>query len=194
MSSGKQLLGKLKDYPLALLCSLVIIVCAVIIFVRGDGSLELSAKESDLTSRIRTIDQNVKNSKDLKAEVQELQGLVDELNSRLFNREQRALNINFFYDIEDRLGIRISNISQLATGDAVFDKGGPRELKLYTTIGYSISMSGQFEEVLTFLYELDRVDPLVRIVDLQVGEGNNRTGNTGMLETRLKLLVLAEKD
>lgn len=193
MNSGNKLIRTLKDYPVAVLCTVVIIICAAVIFLRGGAAMELSAKEADLNSRIRTIDQNVKNSKNLEEEVEEVKLLVEQIEARLFNREQRAVNINFFYGLEDRLDVQISNIAQMPSEYPIYAAGGPRELKLHSTIGYNMSLKGQFDEILTFLYELYRVDPLIRVADFQIAEANNRGGNQGMLEARLRVLVLAEK-
>jgi len=168
MKSGKKFTRTLKDYPLAVICAAIILICAVALFLRGGANMELSAKEADLNSRIRTIDQNAKNAKDLSAEVEEAKLLVEQIKLRLFNREQRAVNINFFYGLEDRLDVRISNIGQMPSEDPIYAKGGPRAFKLHSTIGYNISLNGQFDEILAFLYELYRVDPLIRVADFQL--------------------------
>ncbi len=194
MNSSNKLVRILKEYPLAVLSVVVIIICSAVIFLRGGAALELSAKEADLNSRIRTIDQNVKNAKDLKEDVEEVNLLVEQIEARLFNRDQRAVNINFFYAIEDRLNVRIANISQMPTEDPVYAKGGAHELKLHSTISYNISLNGRFDDILTFLYELHRVDPLIRVADFQIAKGGNaKTNTTTMLDARLRLLVLAEK-
>lgn len=183
-----------KDYPIAVICVAVILVCSVVIFLRGGIAMELSSKEADLNSRIRTIDQNVKNAKDLKKEVDEVKLLVEQVEARLFNRDQRAVNINFFYALEDRLDVRISNIGQMPSEDPIYAKGGPQELKLHSTIGYNISLNGQFDEILSFLYELYRVDPLIRVADFQIAETGRPENKQGLLEARLRVIVLAEKD
>ncbi len=193
MSSPNKIVSLLKAYPLAVFSLLVVIICALLIFLRGGAILELSAKEADLNSRIRTIDQNVKNAKDLSKQVEEVNLLVEQVEARLFNRDQRAVNINFFYNMEDRLDVRISNIGQMPAEDPIYSKGGVHELKLHSTIAYNISLDGQFEDILRFLYELYRVDPLIRVADFQMAAGNNRKNNQGVLEARLRVLVLAEK-
>jgi len=193
VKKGNKLVSTLKEYPLAVLCAVVILVCAVLIFLRAGVIPELSAKEADLTSRIRTIDQNVKNAKDLGEEVEAVKTLVDQVDSRLFNRDQRAVNINFFYSLEDRLDVRISNIGQMPGEDSVYAKGGAYELKLHSTISYNIALEGTYDDILAFLYELHRVDPLIRVAEVQIASGK-RNADDGILEARLRVLVLAEKD
>ena len=194
MKSSNNLIRTLKDYPLAVLCAIIILICGVLIFLRGGAVVELTAQETDLNSRIRTIEQNLRNAKDLKAQVEEVEQLVAQIESRLFDRDQRAVNINFFYSLEDRLDIRISTIDQMPAEYAIYAKGGARELKLQSTIGYNLSVNGQFHEILIFLHELDQVDPLIRIAAFQVLQANNRGEGQGILEARLQLIVLAQKD
>lgn len=188
-----KLIRSLKEYPVAILCIIVILVCSAAIVLRGGVALELSAKEADLTSRIRTIDQNVKNAKDIRKDLEELELLVEQIEARLFNRDQRAVNINFFYAMENRLNVRIANISQMPTEDPLYAKGGVKELKLHSTISYNISLKGTFQDILTFMYELYRVDPMIRVGDFQIAKGGARGSDEGMLDARLRLIVLAEK-
>jgi len=187
-----KLIRTLKEYPIAVLCAVVILVCSAAIFLRGGAALQLSAKEADLNSRIRTIDQNVKNAKGIREDVEEVELLVEQIEARLFNRDQRAVNINFFYDVEDRLGIRIANISQMPTEDALYSKGGVKELKLHSTISYNLSLNGTFQQILAFLYELHRVDPMIRVAGFQIAKGGARGSDGETLDARLRLVVLAE--
>lgn len=193
MRSTNKFTASLKRYPIAVVCFVVIVVCGVCIFLRGSHLSELSAQEADLNSRIRTIDQNLKSSKDLERQLEEVELLVEQVESRLFKREQRAVNINFFYDLEDRLSAKIDNISQMLVEDPAYAKGGPHELKLYSTIAYSISLNGQFDEILSFLFELYRLDPLIRVADFQMLLANQNS-EEGELEARLRVIVLAEKN
>jgi hypothetical protein len=169
-----------------------VVVCGAVIFLRSGNLVELYAHEADLNTRIRTINQNIKNAKDLEQQVQEVELLVEQIEARLFDREQRAININFFYDLEDRMDVRIANISQMPSEDSTYAKGGPRELKLHSTIAYSMSLNGKFDEILRFMYELYRVEPLIRVADFQIATANLNS-NEGELEARLRLVVLAEK-
>jgi hypothetical protein len=194
MKSSNKIIRTLKEYPLAMFCVIVAFICGVLIFLRGGAAVELTAQEADLNSRILKIDQNAKNAKGLTPEVVEIQQLVQQIESKLFDRQERAVNINFFYSLEDRLEVRISNIDQEPSGGVIYEKGGVRELKLHSTIGYSISVNGQFDEILTFLYELSRVDPLIRIANCRITKSNDQGDSKGGLGARLRVAVLAVKN
>jgi hypothetical protein len=183
----------LKQYPLAAICTVLILVCGLVIFLRGGVAAELSIQESDLTSRIRTIDKNMENAKNLKQDTEDLSAIVDRMDSLLFDRYERAINISFFYALEDRADVIISNISQLPEPASIYAKGGPRELKLHSTLVFNITLSGSFTNVLQFLYELHRADPIIRVADFQVGRSGNEIGGESV-NARLRVLVMADKE
>ncbi|HKK17453.1 MAG TPA: hypothetical protein VJ952_02130 [Opitutales bacterium] len=187
------LTDKIKQYPLAVICAVLLMVCAVIIFLRGGVASELAVKEADLTSRIRTIDQNIKNSKDLEQDTEDLKAIVERMDALLFDRYERAINISFFYEFEDKAGVVISNISQLPQPDPVYADGGPRKLDLHSTLVYNITLSGSFSEVLKFLYEVNRAAPIIRVADFQVSRSSGQAGGESV-DARLRVLVMADKD
>lgn len=184
---------KLRQYPLAVLCMAIIIACAVIIFLRGGVASNLEIKESELTSRLRTIDQNVDNSKNLKRDTEALAAIVENMNSLLFYRYERAVNISFFYEFEDKADVIISNISQLPQPDPIYSDGGPRKLDLHSTLVFNITLSGSFSNVLKFLYEIDRAEPIIRVADFQVSRSDAQSGGNNV-DARMRLIVMASKD
>lgn len=190
---ASEITDKLRQYPLAVICTAVIVACLVVIFLRGDIAADLSVKESDLTSRIRTIDQNVENSKNLKQDTEALATIVERMDSLLFQRFERAINISFFYEFEERAGVVISNISQLPQPDPIYAEGGPRKLDLHSTLVFNITLSGSFSDVLSFLYEIDRAEPMIRVADFQVSRSQGELGGESV-DARIRLIVLANKD
>jgi len=193
MNPSEKMIRTLKAYPLAVLSVLVFLICSAAILLRAGAVADLSVHEADLNLRIRTINQNVRNANNLDKDFEEIKRLVDQIEARLFKRDQRAVNINFFYALENRLNVRILNISQMPNEDSLYAKGGARELKLHSTITYNISLNGNFENILLFLYELQRVDPLIRVVDFQIAKDNAQEADEECLDARLRLIVLAEK-
>lgn len=184
---------KLRQYPLAALCTVIIIVCAIVIFLRGGVLSELSVKDSDLTSRIRTINANVENSKNLKQDTEALATRVEKMNSWLFEPYERAINISFFYEFEEKTGVVISNISQLSQPDPVYSEGGGRKLDLHSTLVFNMTLSGSFSNVLSFFYEIDRAEPIMRVADFQLSHNEREQGSENV-DVRVRLIVMADKD
>jgi hypothetical protein len=188
------IIDKLKEYPVAVISALVFIGCAVVVFMRGDLVAELSLRETELIAQIRTVNDNVIDSRNLEQDVESLQGYVVAIDERLFNRNERSINTNFFYSFEDKLDIIIADVSQLTIEEPALIKGGPNELSLYSGIVYEIRVGGTFQEILSFMYEIQQVDALMRIANFEVQAATAQRAAPEALLAKLHVVVLAEKD
>ncbi len=188
------IIDKLRDYPIAVVGALVFIVCVAVVFVRGDVVPELSVQETELIARLRTINDNVIDSKDLEQDAESLLSYVASIDERLFNRNERSINTAFFYSYEDKLDIIISNVSQLTDEDPALIEGGPNELSLHSGIVYEIRVDGTFQEILEFMYEIQQADALMRIANFEVYASTAVGAAPGTLSAKLHVVVLAEKN
>ena len=188
------ILQRLKQYPFALLCGVLLLLSVFGLILRGGLGAELTAREGELAQRIRTIESNAKHAKDLESQVESMAGYVEAIAERLFKRDERALNTNFFYAFEDRGTIMVSFVRQLSGEDPALAKGGPHELKLHSTLMYEITVQGMFNEVLALIYQLYRVDPLIRVSDFEVEKIDGIDAQAVGVEARLRVVVLASKE
>lgn len=189
MSARPDVPAILKKYPLAIACFLIFAACLVLMFLRGDRLSELTTKEASLNSRIAVIERNERNAVGLEGQLEQAEAAIAEMKSRLFKREERAVNASFFYDMEAEFGVRITSINQQPGGYGFYNKGGIHELKRNSTMVYSISLSGQLTEILSFIHQFTQVDPFVRVVSLQLERGNQAAGS---LNCNLSVVVLSE--
>lgn len=189
----ERILIGLKKYPLALGCLFLALVCGAVVFLRGDRLVQLTEQESELAGRMRVIEQNAKNSVALEEHLNELKAAVNRIESKRFKREERAVNINFFYDLEDRFDVRISEIRQSPSDYAFYERGGIHELKSNSTIVFNISLNGKFSDLIAVVQQISLEEPIMRVSNFQVAAGN-RNAQAGQLESRLQVVVLAEKD
>jgi len=188
------IIDKLRDYPIAVIGALVFVGCVAVVFVRGDVVADLSVQETELIARIQTINKNVIASKNLEQDVESLLGYVATIDSRLFNRNERSINTAFFYSFENKLDIIISNVSQLTDEDPALIKGGPNELSLHSGIVYEVRVDGTFQEILGFMYEIQKADALMRITNFEVYVSTAQGAAPGTLSAKLRIVVLAEKN
>lgn len=188
-----QILDKVKEYPLAAISLVLFVALAIMLVLRGGVVDELTMQETELMARIQAIDTNVKNSNNLEQDLQILQRDSDLIRQRLFKRDQRAVNIDFFYSFEDQLDVVISEVSQLSVEDPALAKGGPNALKQYSTIAYNIKVAGTFQEILELLHAIHQADAFIRVADFQVRVGTNQERKAEHLSAQLRVIVLAEK-
>jgi hypothetical protein len=116
------------------------------------------------------------------------------MQARRLNRDERAANINFFYDMEAPFNVRIREISQEAEPYPLYEEGGIHEFKLNSTIVYSIAIGGEFSDILALVHHLYEVKPFVRVAELQLTTSGSRNAQGGLLECRLRLAILSEKN
>ncbi len=188
-----QILDKAKEYPLAAISLVLFVALAIMLVLRGGVVDELTMQETELMARIQAIDTNVKNSNNLEQDLQILQRDSDSIRQRLFKRDQRAVNIDFFYSFEDQLDVVISEVSQLNVEDPALAKGGPNALKQYSTIAYNIKVAGTFQEILELLHAIHQADAFIRVADFQVRVGPDQERKAEHLSAQLRVIVLAEK-
>lgn len=188
-----QILDKVKEYPLAAISLVLFVALAIMLVLRGGVVDELTMQETELMARIQAIDTNVKNSNNLEQDLQILQRDSDLIRQRLFKRDQRAVNIDFFYSFEDQLDVVISEVSQLSVEDPALAKGGPNALKQYSTIAYNIKVAGTFQEILELLHAIHQADAFIRVADFQVRVGTDQERKAEHLSAQLRVIVLAEK-
>lgn len=186
------ILDSLKRYPLAISCGAVLLALAVAIVLRGGVAEELLIQESEFRSQIRLIDENAKNAQGIDQHVAALQAIVEDAQERLFVRSERAINTDFFYSFEDRVDVRITEVSQRANEDPFYTSKGPKELKHHGSIVYSIAAEGSFEAMLRFLNEFHSVEAFVRVVEFEIEDGGGKKTSADQLTARLRVVALSE--
>lgn len=183
----------LKLYPLAVISFVVVLVCLVLNFLRGDLVTSLETTESELYSRIRVIEKNKVNASGLKSDLENLQAQVDTIDERLFDRYETAVNTNFFYALENEAELVIKSVSQSAREDTTYSKGGVLELGTYSALSYEFIFEAKYREFLKLLYKLHVADPLMRVVDYGITAGAS-PDLSEVHNVRIRLVVLAKKN
>lgn len=187
------ILEKLKTYPLAICCSIIGVACLVVLYARSGIVDELSIKEADLASEIQAIKENIKNSKSLAQHVEEMEALAEEIDARLFRKDERAVNLNFFYEFEEDQNVSYGSLNQRGAGSAIYRKGGARPLKEYSTMVFSISLQDSFEKILRIMHALETSRPLIRVGSFDL-KGTGNFSSMDQAEATMRVIILAAND
>lgn len=186
-------MDKLKEYPLAIVCGLIIVVCVVMHFIRGDVIDSLQSNESELNGRLRLIEKNKLHSQRIEQELEHLEATIETMDERLFSRDQSALNTKFFYAYEDTLNVTVTGASQLAGLEPLTSKGGPYELKKHSVIMFEVTVEAAYSEILRFLHKMHADKPFIRVAALQLTK-STKDALGEMTTARFRVLVLAHKE
>jgi len=192
--SKSSIANKLRQYPLAIVCALILLAMVVLIFLRGGVVEALSVTEDDLTARLDLIKDNQLNAPGLKGEVEALEARVEDSRKLLFDRDQRAINTDFFYGMEGKAKVKILEVSQTDAADPATDEGGPNALKQHQVVVFNLAVQGSFEDIVDFFYQIHRVDPFVRIADFEIRASRDALNSeAGTLSARMRVIALARK-
>ncbi|MGB0259512.1 MAG: hypothetical protein ACPGES_12745 [Coraliomargarita sp.] len=190
-------LDLLKKYPIACFCTIGVLLLGVIIFLRGGAVDALQLREEDLESRLDVIKNNLRYSNGLEADLEELREQTELLAGRIFNRNDLIQNSKFFYRFAnaDDFDVSVDRVTQGQNVPAIFDKKGPKELKLHSAIVYDLDIEGKFFDIVNFLQDLDQAEAVIRVSGFDVSHAEEgKRGIDADLRMRVQVFALAEKE
>jgi hypothetical protein len=145
-----------KKHLTGTICLLVTLVCGALLYFRSDTvSVSQSLYEAKSAESAKMLS-NVKASPGLAEQVTEIQQLGRELNDRLVNANQLAVNLQYFYKLEADNDVKLLDVRQ---------DTGPRGAAktLFTPVPFSLSVQGNYAQLVKFLGELQNGRHLCRI-------------------------------
>lgn len=179
----------LKKYLQAVVCVVFSIVLIVLIYFRLQALPALEEKEAAGAKRLDVILRNQAQGADLQEELKELKRLTAGMNERLLVVDDKATNLQFFYDIETKSKASIIDLSQGASdaGDGVLRP----KLSEFTGLSFYLTMSGRIGYVMNFLKRMESGKFFVRCSSATLK--GNQTLAPDAVDVVLKLEVLAKK-
>ena len=187
-----KIFGKLRQYPVAIIAFSLVGVAAVAIFLR---SAELSALETELADRESEWDRisaNLKRARDLESNLATIRASIADIEARLMDPGERAINYDYFYGLEKAAGVRLSKLQQGGVIDTTAGAiAGVEEFKKYQLIGYAVGVVGTFSEIVDFLHRLKQGHHFVRISSFAVSSDKQVEGE---LTANFELQILGTSD
>jgi len=154
---------KLKDiaktYPLALGSAAGIIVLAGLLFWRSsefDDTKETLANRERESERLTS---NVRNSAKLTNQLDELAAMTETIAGRLTKPTDLAGNQQYFYKLEADNKVKLSDLRQVSQARSSKKKAST----LYSTVGYSLKVQGDYAHVLQFIRSIESGERLAVI-------------------------------
>ncbi len=171
----------LKKHPLSTACVAIALVSGAVLYLRADA-IPASQAEFDERSNVaaRMID-NVKNAPNLAEQTAEIQEHVKQLETRLMRASQLAVNLQYFYKLENDTGVKLVDARQ----------DTPRPTKSqYLPIPFSVTVQGSNDQVMKFLAQLQHGRHFCRIkssVINSIGARGEGAATSGPPEITLSL-------
>lgn len=141
------------------ICLVVTLVCGGVLYFRGDAVAESQKLYDEKSAEATKMVNNVKGAPGLPEQVAELQELGKQLDARLVNENQLAVNLQYFYKLEADHGVKLLDVRQ---NNASRPARGAAKTS-FTPVPYSLSVQGTYAQLLKFLGELQNGRHLCRI-------------------------------
>ena len=186
--SSKDVAAFLKRYPIAIGCGVLSVILLAGSYVRSDRTVELVKQSKEGEEQGKKILKDIRDGANLAEQYETLAGHTKELESRLVHSSERARNQQYFYRIESEIGVREISL-QPGSRSTGSQKGAK---PLYAGIGYTISVQGDYRQILGFLGRMESGQHFYRLVAGSVSRAGQRGsgGTAAMITLTLNLELL----
>lgn len=185
---------KFSDYPVLFVCGVLTPLALVLLLMRAPKLDQYEIELSDLEREWEQILTNSERSNGLEEDIASLEAGLEDIEDRLMQVENVAVNYEFFYDLEEETGVKLGQFSQGAASNGAEMAMSLDKLKHYSVIPYNMTITGSMEEVLGFLDDLNRQDYIVRLDMFRLFPSSTEEGGEDQLGGRLRCFVLAAKN
>jgi Tfp pilus assembly protein PilO len=184
----KDVVEFLKRYPIGVTCAGLSVIVLIGYYIRNNRAGELGPQLAEVETQAQKILGDVENSANLTEQFATLVKATKELDSRLVRSTERPRNQQYFYVLESETGVK--EMSLQPTNAEVNKKAGDFSYG----IGYSITVEGDYRQILDFVGRLESGQHFYRLVSATVsrhGEVNSlAAGSTISLALNIELLGL----
>lgn len=160
----KDLVALFKRRPLLVGCALVALVSAMTLYFRMDARDVIQASLDEREKELLRLTENTKYSAQLDTQLQSLRKANAVIESGALRANELARNQQIFYRLEAETGVKLLDLRQLNV--AAPGKGGPAT---YVPIPFSLTVRGEYAQLLDFLQRLDRGATLCRVSNATIG-------------------------
>lgn len=168
--TSKDLVVLLKKHPVAIGCGALSLILLAGSYLRSSRVSGLSEQLKQNEQEGQKILDDIRNGANLVEQYDALLATTKELDSRLVRSSERARNQQYFYRLESDTGVKEINLQPGAVGANQL-KGAKT---IYTSIGYTISVDGDFRQILDFMSRLESGQHFFRLVSGTVAREGTR--------------------
>lgn len=183
------LLRKLKENPLALLLCVASLGLLGYVFAQRDRFVQAEKTIIEMEAARDVMRTNKIEAKGLKEDMDTLDAYIQDIESRLMIRADNALNVRYFYTLQEETGVKIQSLDQLPPKE---QESGLFSMSFYSVIDFEISLSGTVQSITSFLHLLRSGRYFTHVTHLRL------TGSSGIdtssLNLNATLSVLGRKD
>lgn len=177
----RQFIELLRDYAFVSACVVVVAVTGTAGYFLHKNVLELENTVNAVHAEGDAMLKTLAGAGALRADREAIATAVHEINANLITEENRAENVGYFYKLEDQSHTRISELHQLAAPVG----SGNSTAKI---VPFSVSVSGSYRDVLSFVSQLEQGPRLMRIIAFTF-DRRSSSGDSVVLTLSIEMLA-----
>ncbi len=186
----KNVVNVLKKHPVAIGCGVLSLILVAGIYIRSGRAGALADQLHQKEAEGQKMLDDISNGAKLPEQYRELTATTSDLESRLVYGSERARNQQYFYRIESETGVNEINLQPIAV--PVSPKG--KSKRIYSGVGFAITVDGDFRQVINFLTHLESGPHFYRLTSASVSRRGNRGSGpqSGVITLTLNLEFLGK--
>ena len=153
--SNEELLAGVKKNPLLVACAVVALLIGVGMYLRGGLIDEIGAELEEKSRKGQRMTNNLNFSVRLDEQLAQLTASREKMESRLVDAGQLAENLRYFYALESSTDTKLTDLRQLTDSTALAEAKKKAGKMVYQPIGYAVSLTGNYQQVISFLQKLE---------------------------------------
>lgn len=173
----------IKKQPVGFACGMLSLVLAGFLYYRASAIDEKQTEYETKSAEAAKIVSNVTTSKNLPEQVQEIQSLTKDLESRLVNAGQLAINQQYFYKLELENEVKLLEVRQ--------NNQQKKGATVYSGVSFSVTVQGPFKKIMNFLNHIENGRHLCRFTGA-VFSKNRTSGGAGSAQDDMTLVLNLE--
>jgi hypothetical protein len=181
----KDVVAFLKKYPVAISCGVLSAVLLAGSYIRNSRASELVTLMRQKEEEGQKILDNIRDGTNLPEQFETLSAATKELEARLVHAPERARNQQYFYRIESDTGVK--ELSLQPNPSSLAKQRGPKAL--YTGISYTITVQGDYRQILNFVGRLESGPHFYRPISASLSRPGQRGGPNSSSAISLSLTL-----
>jgi Tfp pilus assembly protein PilO len=157
-----------KEFPIVFISGALILIFIVLLMVRGPKSMELDIEQAELDRSWMQMQANIERSANLEDHIERTKQALEDVDRRLMDVEDVAINFEFFYALEASAGITIEEFNQGRVHEGDNLGMSVERLRHYKILPYTLKVSGDFDDVLSFIDSFDHQPYFIRLERLEM--------------------------
>lgn len=162
---------------------------------RYSDSVQISDDTEVAQKKQESIRRNTRMAVTLADDLARLESYSTKVNASLMDRDAKAVNLAYFYEVGALCGARVTRVNQseIPVATSKDPKKKPAPQMAFDQVQFDIGIEGPYSAILKYVDSIRAAHPLIRVDNLAIHPATNATGRVEEGSLHLTALV-ARKD